>query len=226
MSAAKLLGYNLPLFADLTTSDFSGISVDFAEQTLNAGQTLFDQGDTSFDVYFSLSGTLLAVYWTTHGREIVYARFPTGAYFGELAAMDGTSRSLAVIAKSPASVLCLNRSSFLKMYDEVPSIRNKVNTGLIAQIRTLTHKNMEMTTLSVAQRTIRYIYRLANDHGAMTVGGVILDAPTHAEIAGSIGANREMVSRTMSRLSRQGVIKSSRQKIIIVDPDALKSAAT
>ena len=78
-----------------------------------------------------------------------------------------------------------------------------------------------MTTLTVEQRVEKYLLRLAAEHGKLTQGAVIENAPTHAEIANSIGANREMVSRTISKLAKQGVIKSSRQKIEILDPAAL-----
>lgn len=225
MKAAKLLTYDLPLFADLKPADFKGVSLVASEQSLDAGQTLFDQEDSSFGLYFLLSGSLLAVYWTSQGREIVYSRFPLGGYFGELAALDGAPRSLAVVAKSQTKVLALQRRSFLQLYDRVPTIRERINTGLISQIRSLTQKNMEMTTMSVEVRTIRYLVRLATDHDALDAGSVIASAPTHSEIAGSIGANREMVSRTISKLSKQGIIKSARQKLIILDSGALIAAA-
>jgi CRP-like cAMP-binding protein len=50
---------------------------------------------------------------------------------------------------------------------------------------------------------------------------VIKNAPTHSEIAGTIGANREMVSRSISKLVKRGGIKSSRQRIEIIDPEVL-----
>ena len=115
MTVAKLLGYNLPLFADLTPADFDGVLIDISEHSLDTRQVLFDREDTTLDLYFLLSGTLLGVYWTSHGREIVYARFPVNGYFGELAALDGVPRSLAVIAKSPSKVLRLKRSGFLQI---------------------------------------------------------------------------------------------------------------
>jgi CRP-like cAMP-binding protein len=82
---------------------------------------------------------------------------------------------------------------------------------------------MEMTTLSVEQRVGAYLLRLAAEHGKLNRGATIENAPTHAEIAGSIGANREMVSRSISKLAKRGVIKSARQRIEILDPEALSN---
>ncbi len=221
MTPETLLSYNLPLFDGLKPTDFEGIALEVSEQSLKPWQTIFDQDDDSYDLYFLLSGSLLAVFWTTEGREIVFSRFPVGAYFGELAAFDGTPRSLAVVAKTDARVLAMKRQSFLQLFNTLPQVRERITHHLVDRIRTLTRRNMEMTTLSVEQRVGRYLLRLAAENGKLARGAVIKNAPTHAEIAGSIGANREMVSRSISKLAKQGVIKSARQKIEILDPEGL-----
>lgn len=217
MNADRLLSYELPLFADITASDLDGIPLHVTELRLDAWQTLFDQHEASHDIYFLLSGALLAVFWTIEGREIVFSRFPEGAYFGELAALDRTPRSLAVFAKTDARVLSMKQESFLQLFNTVPVIRDRIVHQLVARIRSLTERNMEMTTLSVDQRVGTYLLRLAAEHGKLSKGSIIQNAPTHAEIAGSIGANREMVSRSISKLAKRGAIKPARQRIEIVD---------
>ena len=221
MTPAELLAFGLPLLEGLSPDDLDNIPLQATEHRLDPWQTIFDQDDSSFDVYFLLSGSLLAVFWTEEGREIVFSRFPVGAHFGELAALDGAPRSLAVVARTEARVLSLRRESFLALIEEVPVVRDRVIRDLVARIRSLTERNMEMTTLSVEQRVCNYLLRLAVEHGKLAAGAVIDNAPTHAEIAGSVGANREMVSRSISKLSRRGVIKSARQQITILDPEAL-----
>lgn len=221
MTPEKLLSYDLPLFAGVTEAELAPLKLEVSEQRLDAWQTIFDQEDDSYDLYFLLSGSLLAVFWTDQGREIVFSRFPVGDYFGELAAFDGVPRSLAVVAKSEARVLTMKRHSFLKLFNEIPAVRNRIACSLVARIRSLTDRNREMTTLSVEQRVGIYLLRLAAEHDKLGKGAVIEDAPTHAEIAGSVGANREMVSRSISKLAKRGVIKSARQRIEILDPDAL-----
>lgn len=224
MKAETLLSYDLPLFEGLTPADFDGIALHVSENQLDAWQTVFDQQDASFDLYFLLSGSILAVFWTSEGREIVFSRFPQGAYFGELAALDGVPRSLAVFAKTKARVLTMKRESFMALFNEVPLVRERITQQLVARIRTLTERSMEMTTMSVEQRVGSYLLRLAAEQGKLARGAVIENAPTHAEIAGSIGANREMVSRSISKFSKRGAIKSSRQRIEIIDPEVLSDS--
>jgi CRP-like cAMP-binding protein len=223
MTPEALLRYDLPLFRGLLPSDLGSAELGVVERGFDAWELLFNQEDTSKDVYFLLSGTLLALYWTPDGREIVFTRFPVGECFGELAALDGGERSLAVVARSPVKVLVMPAGVFLRLFHEVRPLRERVTAGLVRRVRLLTERNLELTTLSVEQRVASYLIRLAVDRGCLTVGGVIEAAPTHSEIAASIGANREMVSRTMTRLSRQNAIRSARQRVEIVDPDRLSA---
>jgi len=221
MDAEKLLSYELPLFEGMHAKSLADHRLEVAEIKLDAWQTVFDQHDRSNDVFFLIDGSLLAVYWTEEGREIVFSRFPKGAYFGELSAFDRTPRSLAVFAKTEAKLLLMKRDCFLQLVDKVKPVRDRVILDLAKRVRLLTDRSTEMTTLSVEQRVGTYLLRLAAEQGKLAAGSIIENAPTHSEIAGTIGANREMVSRSVSKLAKRGIIKSSRQRIEICDPEGL-----
>lgn len=221
MNKISLLNYGLPLFDGINPGEIKGLDLNFRERSLDPWEVLFNQEDSSREVYFLLSGALLAVYWTTEGREIIFSRFTIGSYLGELAALDGGERSLAVVARRSAKVLAIPQENFLTLFHDVTSLRTRIAQDLVARIRKLTARNLELTTFSVEQRVASFLIGLAMERGRLEVGGVLSDAPTHAEIAASIGANREMVSRTMTQLSRKGALRSSRQRIELLDPEIL-----
>jgi CRP/FNR family transcriptional regulator, cyclic AMP receptor protein len=216
-----LLSFDLPLFQGLTPDDFAGIDVPFTERRLGQWEILFHQKDRSRDVHFLLSGTLIALYWTADGREVIFTRFGLGDHFGELAALDEGERSLAVVARSDTTVLTIPGQAFRQLFDQVPTLRWRIAQGLVTRIRSLTARNLELTTYSVEQRVASYLFGLAVERGQLRTGGVITDAPTHAEIAATIGSNREMVSRIMSGLAKRGAIKTARQRIELLDPKVL-----
>ena len=221
MTVDTLLAHDLPLFAGLSAPDFTGLPVPCTTRPLAAWEILFNQQDPGRDVHFLLSGTLLALYWTPDGREIIFSRFAPGAYFGELSALDDGDRSLAVVARSDATVLAIPAATFRQLFDRVPALRWRITRDLVARIRSLTARNLELTTYSVEQRVASYLLGLAVERGQLRAGGQIDDAPTHADIAATIGSNREMVSRAMGGLVRKGAIRTARQRIDILDPKAL-----
>lgn len=221
MTLTALLAHDLPLFQGLTPADFAGIEVPVVERRLGPWEILFHQKDQSRDVHFLLSGTLIALFWTADGREVIFTRFATGVHFGELAALDDGDRSLAVVARSEATVLTIPAASFRQLFDQVPLLRWRIARDLVARIRALTARNLELTTHSVEQRVASYLFGLAVDRGQLRVGGTIENAPTHAEIAATIGSNREMVSRVMGGLAKRGAIRTARQRIELLDPRVL-----
>jgi CRP/FNR family transcriptional regulator, cyclic AMP receptor protein len=221
VTADALLAHDLPLFRGLVPADFRGLDISFTERRLRPWEILFHQKDPGGDVHFLLSGTLIALFWTAEGREVIFTRFAPGDHFGELAALDDGDRSLAVVARSEATVLTLSGATFRALFDSVPTLRWRITKGLVARIRSLTARNLELTTSSVEQRVASYLFALAVERGQLRAGGMIEAAPTHAEIAATIGSNREMVSRIMSALARRGAIRTARQKIELLDPKAL-----
>ncbi len=221
MTLSALLAHDLPLLHGLTPEDFQGVDIPVIERRLRPWEILFHQKDRGGDVHFLLSGTLIALYWTAEGREVIFTRFALGDHFGELAALDEGERSLAVVARNEATVLTIPGATFRALFDKVPALRWRITRGLVARVRSLTARNLELTTYSVEQRVASYLFGLAVDRGQLRVGGVIEDAPTHAEIAATIGSNREMVSRVMSVLAKRGALRTARQRIELLDPKVL-----
>lgn len=215
-----------PILRDLRPDDIKRLALRYRQVTYGAGQIVLDREDSARDVYFVQSGRLLAVYWTEDGKELVFGRIQTGAYLGEVAALDDGDRSLAVYAQTEARVLVMEQASFLALMDQIPAFRQKVTRDLVARIRTLTKRNFEVLAFNVDMRVRSYLARLALEAGVFHAGGLLTGAPTHAEIANTIGANREAVSRAMSALNRDGVVTAGRQKIQILQPDALLATAS
>ena len=157
MIVDDLLGANVPLFADLTADALTGLNLDIQEKSFAPWEMLFNQQDTSNDVYILLEGKLLALYWTESGREIIFTRFIEGDLFGEMAALDGGERSLAIVARSDVRVLVMPKATFLELFNKVPSIRTYVVRSLVDRVRQLTAKNLELTTFSVGQRVASFL---------------------------------------------------------------------
>ena len=211
----------MPLFQDVDVEELSRLGVRARLKTLDSGQILFDQAEQSRDVYFLLSGRLLAVHLTADGREMIFGRIDYKTYQGELAALDNGERSLSIYAHRKAEILVVSQQDFLAIMDHIPVVRQRVVLNLVATVRRLTERLYQATLFSAEQRVRSYLVRLALEAGQMHKGGEIIDAPTHSEIASWIGSNREVVSRIMSGLKKSGVIHTQRKLIRLLEPDVL-----
>ena len=212
---------NHPFFAGVTEADISAIVRPPQTKTVRNGQTVFERDDTSCSVYLVHSGSLVAVFLDSGGRELTFGRIPAGAYFGELSAIDGQRRSLTVYGVEDTELSILSQDAFLSLVEALPQVRQRVMQKLASLVRVLTDRSYQQTAMSVDSRLRTYLVQLALQNNAMRDGAVIYGVPTHAEIANTIGANREAVSRAVSKLKKAKVIDAGRQRIQILQADVL-----
>jgi putative ABC transport system ATP-binding protein len=96
---------------------------------LNAGETLFDQGDQPQLVYVVEAGEIELVRLRADGSEELLAQHGPGEYFGELGPMFGIRRSATARATMPSDLLGLPLSEFRNRF------RGQKASDLIAQAR-------------------------------------------------------------------------------------------
>lgn len=117
----------------------------------------------------------------------------------------------------------MSAAVFRGLIDDSPIFRRAVLTNLSRRVRELTERTCHLTSWSVEDRLKAFILRSAAEAGSLQADAVLIDFPTHAEIAAHIGANREAVSRTLSALRQQGVLTAHRGNLTIHQPDNLLS---
>lgn len=80
--------------------------------------------------------------------------------------------------------------------------------------------------MTVRERFAVLLLDLAHTHGGRTDEGIELDIPlSKQELAGAVGASREMVQRLLKDLRERGIVLTGRRAMVIVRPDALRRIA-
>ena len=75
----------------------------------------------------------------------------------------------------------------------------------------------------VQTRLVRVLLDLARSRGVSTDQGVLLDAGlTHDELAGCIGTAREVISRALEQLQREGLVRLGRGRLVLLNLPRLK----
>lgn len=185
------------------------------------GKLIMMHGDMTTETYFLLSGSVIGQVVAENGREILFTEIAQGGYFGELAALDGKARSIAISAHSDCVLGKLQGQAFLGLLREYPQIAINLATDLGARLRRMNDRVFGLVVYDVEARVRVRLMQLAQEQEQLLDGGVITKAPTHETIASFIGANREAVSRVMTKLNRAGIIAAKRGEITIKDVGAL-----
>lgn len=179
------------------------------------------QGDLSKDVYAVVSGRMLAQWFSPDGREILYAIIKPGEYVGELAAIDQKPRSLSVYCVNDAETCVIPGAVFSEMMAADKNFCDTVVQGLVRKIRDLSQQVHDLTVFSVSQSVSSYLIRTAIEQGQFQQNGRVTSLPSQMEIANSIGATREAVSRCFAQLKKSKLVEYSRNTAVILDHEGL-----
>lgn len=185
------------------------------------GQVIFHHGDTNDDVYFLLDGTVIGQIVAETGREIVFTEMHKGTFFGEMAALDGAERSVTVSAKDQVVLGRITGAKFKDLLTQHPGLAINLATEMGRRVRLMNERMFGLVVHDVGTRVRLHLMRLAQEQGKLVDNAVLEPVPTHEEISTFIGANREAVSRAITRLNKSGLIKAARKNILIKDCSGL-----
>src|ERR671929_1879560 len=85
-------------------------------------EVLVDFDDLSTDVYFLVSGEVRILIRTQSGKEVILGEMRGGQMFGELAAIDGVSRSANVTALTRGEVCVMPATVFREIVFGAPAV--------------------------------------------------------------------------------------------------------
>lgn len=210
-----------PFFAGLDPALLRPRQEALQLRRIEPSQIVVHRDETDQKVYFVIDGLLLAALWTRDGREIAYSKLTAGMYFGELAALDKGPRSLSVYALKPSTIIVMSEAFFRELIGTYPIIRDRLILRLTQLIRELTKRHEMAIAQPVEIRVRQYLGHLALESGVTEPGGELSDLPVQREIAASIGASREAVSRVFADLKRDKVIAMKGRKLTLLNPGEL-----
>ena len=180
----------------------------------SADEWLVEYEDDSVDIYFVAYGRLRVTIRLISGTEIILRDLGEGEFFGELAALDGRSRSAGVVAMTDSVIARVAPGVFRAVVHEHAAVCDQLLAQLAAQVRTLAARVTELSTLDVRHRIYSELLRLSRaeaDEGEAK----ITPPPTHAELAARVSTHREAVSRELKSLERAGLIERRRGAIAL-----------
>jgi CRP-like cAMP-binding protein len=190
-----------------------------------AGKVIFASEDPSDGVYFVATGKVSIVLDSASGDRVIFSIFGPHEMFGEVSAIDGEPRSASVEVVEDCLLGVLSLAQFNRLASTHPSFAFAVMRQLTAQVRRLTARVYEFSTLGVQGRVYAELLRLAELSGISNNQALLSPAPLLVVIAASISTHREAVSRIISRLQDKEIVRregSDPRSLRIIDVEGLR----
>jgi len=192
-------------------------------RSFTARQVICDVTSSDRDVMFILRGVVTVSSYSRSGREISFAELSEGAYFGEIAAIDGMRRSASVTARTDGVLLVMPAERFRTLLSEQPVVAWRVMTRLTGLIRASNERLQSLSTQTVTQRLCRELIALAKPSPAIRGAHLVHPVPTQAELGNRINASRETVARVLLDLAQDGLLVRKGRTITIPDLTRLRT---
>ena len=191
------------------------------------GALIVAHEDPSRAVYFLAQGRARSLIYAASGTIVGFGDLVAGSMFGEVAAIDGQPRTVGVEAIDVCTVASLSADAFLGLVRHEPDFALTVLEQIARNIRALTARVFEFSTLPVANRLHAELLRLADVPAKGPANTAPLRmTPTHAEFAARISTHREAVTRELNRLLKSGVLMKVPKGLVIADIDKLRALLT
>jgi CRP/FNR family cyclic AMP-dependent transcriptional regulator len=187
---------------------------------------IFGEGDDSDHIAIILCGIVKITASASNGREALLGLRGSGEIVGELAAIYGSPRSATVRALDTVKARLVAASVFRQCLREHPDALFAVLEAVIGRLRESDRRRLEFTGFDVLERVSLLLAELARTHGVPAGGDAVAIGLrlSQEEMAGAAGASREAVAKALRLLRERGLVTTSRQKIVVLDPAALMRA--
>jgi CRP/FNR family cyclic AMP-dependent transcriptional regulator len=213
----------IPLFADMPTTQLRPLAGAMKRHTYRRGQTILYQGDVGDSLFVVVSGRVRIYTISQEGHELSVWICDEGDFFGEMALLTGEPRSASAEAMQFTEVLVLERQVFRDYLLSNPEAALHIIEALSDRLRSTTESAEGLVSLSVTQRIARKLLELVARYGVPQEQGVLIDLNLSQEaIATLVGTTRESANRALRGLRDQGIVEIDRSCIRVIDPERLE----
>jgi CRP/FNR family transcriptional regulator len=212
------------IFSGLGNSELSFLAQRAVQRKYASGTIVFSEGEECAGLFVVESGHVRIFKSSTAGREQVLGIEGPGSSVAELPVFDGGTYPASVAAIDDATLLFVSRQDLHALCLAHPQVALKLLKVLGARLRRLVGIIEELSFTTVRHRLASFLLRRAQSEGRQTSEGVEITLPdSNQDLASQIGTVRELVSRNLSRLQSEKVVKIDGRTVVITDLRALEA---
>jgi len=207
----------IPYFSELSDEELNEVGRYFFEESYVRDEIIFLEGDEARNLYFVASGVVKTFKTSSDGKEQTIELARPGDVLNEVAVFDGGPNPTSAQAITPVRLYKIEKSKMLAIISQRPVIALEALRLMAAKMRRLTELVEDLSFRPVVGRVAKILLEQAR--------APLVSRLSQREMAAMAGTAREMVSRSLKTLEDEGAIKMERNRVVILDPEALERRA-
>lgn len=222
VNSESLLKFNY-LFRGLPASTMSSIAAVATRKRFKKGSVIFAQGDPGDALYSVVSGRVRISATGKHGQEAFLSFMEPGDTFGEIAVMDGLTRTAAATVVEDATLIVIKRPEFLALLEREPQLSIHLLVLLCKRLRWTAELIEESMFLDGEARLAKRLLVLATLHGRVEDNDKIEFTISQDDLAHFLGTSRQIVNQHLKDWQRKHWVDLKRGRITLLDSGALRN---
>jgi len=209
---------SIPLFSELNEDDLRDLDKMSVRQNFKKDNMVLIEEEVGSTMFIILNGRVKISRISDEGREVILSILVDGDFFGEMAILDGQTRSANAVTLEDTEMLLIRRENFLQMLYDYPQISINLLKELAHRLRRSDSQIKSLSLQNALGRVASTLLRIADDSGIIKQGIVeIPHLPPQQDLANMAGTSRETISRVIKSLGQLGYVKKQGSKLYILD---------
>lgn len=213
----------VPIFSDLPKETIEKISLIGTRKKYSKDSVILMEDEHGGALFVIISGKVKVTRTSGDGREVILTILSDCDFFGEMALLDGMTRSATVIATEESEVYMIQRSEFLVLLKDHPEISIALLQELTKRLRSADMKIKSLSLKDAEGKVATVLLQLADDIGKIKQGIVEIEKlPLQQDLANMAATSRETISRTLHSFAKKGLVELEGSKLRILDYEKFK----
>lgn len=189
------------------------------------GAPIFMKGDAGESMMIVVEGRILISSTSVEGKEIVLNIIDEGEVFGEIALLDGKSRTADASAMEQTELLVVDRRHFLPILERNPRIAIELLSVLCDRIRNTSEQVEDTAFRDLNSRLAKKLHSFAEVYGRPDADGSIRIGLklTQGGLGAMMGTSRESINKHLRAWVEEGIIDVRRGRIVVRDKAGLEA---
>jgi CRP/FNR family transcriptional regulator, cyclic AMP receptor protein len=217
----------VPIFSELNDATIEKISKIGIRKTFKKDSVVLYENETGSALFVIVEGKVKISRVSDDGREVILTILNDSDFFGEMAILDGLSRSANVTAMEDSELFIIQRNDFIALLQTHPEISIALLKELTQRMRAADLKIKSLSLKDAEGKVATVILQLADDLGKIKNGTVEIEKlPLQHDLANMAGTSRETISRTLHSLVKKELIELKGSKLKIINYEKFKELFT
>ena len=216
-----------PLFAGLKEEELKRIRAIASPRQVGKKEILFSDGEEAKGFYVILSGKVKLYKISPEGKEQILHVVSAPDAFAEAALFLEGSYPAFAEALADSQLLFFPKRDFIQLIERNPQLSINMIVSLSHYLRRFASLIEELSLKEVSSRIAKYLIDLSLKFAkdGKNPKEVELDL-SKTQLASKLGTISETLSRTLAKMKAKGIIDVKKNKILILNREALEELAS